>query len=229
MGKVDSHPVGIYLPNAATTICDKKYTEQDNSHKNKILQEMRDESFTYIFLEGTDKRKYGSLIQTLTSDYLKGYHNHPTTLSTAIQQIGAHTFDNTIKKNNDKDKTHRHDDKKTPNESQPLSFAQMAENTCYVCDKKGHKATDCYHKNSITKEDWWINKQKRQAENMNVQINEMTNNNNQQQTEQNCSEQNLEERTTEWTNMQSATVIGFSHLEGNTSVTSIIEKELFVR
>ena len=48
-----------------------------------------------------------------------------------------------------------------PREELELSFAQL-QNACYCCGKKGHSADKCYKRDSIPKEEWYINRLQKQ-------------------------------------------------------------------
>ena len=41
-----------------------------------------------------------------------------------------------------------------------LSFAQFKKGKCYCCGKTDHPYQDCPKRSALTKDQWWINKQK---------------------------------------------------------------------
>ena len=122
----------------------------------------------YLYMENADRRKYGTLLTTLSQQYALGQEGlYPPTLTDAQHVLSNHTFDqahyDSLKNKRDKAKKEK---KAADNafgakvtEARELSFAQM-EGLCYKCGKPGHKSNQCKSKisDANNKANWAINR-----------------------------------------------------------------------
>ena len=106
-----------------------------------------------ILIRQSDQKKYGSLIQMLTSQYSMGTGQYPRDMTTATDILANHKWDNTKKfqktegQSNEKmEKSEKNNEK----EGQEKSFAQDYI-WCYYCGQTGHKVTKCAKKVSISR------------------------------------------------------------------------------
>jgi len=116
-----------------------------------------------MYLENADEKKYGSLCKNLNTQYALGNDHFPMTIPEAINILSAYRMDNA----KDFSKNHNRSNKKKPEETLNISFAQM-NGLCYCCGKKGHLSTDCRYKNK-PKSEWFINQEANKDERSNVQ------------------------------------------------------------
>ena len=146
-----------------------QYIAANDAQKKHLL----DTSFGllegYILLNGCDKKKYGSLVRGLESQFSLGNDQYPKSLKDSNEILSRARFDEkyyektTSKSKSDKEK------KKKPKEegskkkekedgtSTESSFAQ-SEIVCYCCGKSGHISPECKLKDKIPREKWHVNK-----------------------------------------------------------------------
>ena len=74
---------------------------------NRWYEEAWNHTLAYIFLEGADKTKYGTVVKTLYTQYSLGNNQYPKTLEKAIEALSDHKFGqkyyDTLKKQRDND------------------------------------------------------------------------------------------------------------------------------
>ena len=134
------------------------------------------ESFDYLdgllLIRGCNRKKYGSLVKGLESQYALGQDQYPKTLKAGIDILSRTNFDDTYnkynkkakgkpdrsdkteKKKKDKDKLPK---KKKDGSSKEPSFAQ-GEIVCYCCGLPGHISPNCPKKDKIARNKWHVNK-----------------------------------------------------------------------
>ncbi len=141
---------------------EKKQAKEDI---RAIADKVNDEFLGYLYLENTDRIRYGSIMTNLDAQFSLGHNQYPKSITDSQHVIENHQYDAAYKKKQSQMKRDRQnhsqsreegEDKKE--EVQNLSFAQMA-NQCYCCGKN-HKLPDCPTKDSTPKEKWHINKAK---------------------------------------------------------------------
>jgi hypothetical protein len=115
-----------------------------------------------VMIHGSDKDKYGSLIQTMTTNFSLEKDNYPKTKEKALDALSNHKFDQRFfDKKNRESKSKDFEKKKNEDDGgSKRSFAQKTKDqfTCYCCRKKGHAATDCHKRDNIPREEWFIKK-----------------------------------------------------------------------
>ena len=118
--------------------------------------------FACVFLKGSDQRKYGSLLKTLTQQYSLKNDQYPRTLRDALDVLQNHKFDSRPNKKADDKKENTKSDKSdksdTPTPKSEASFAQSANKFCYCCGDKSHLANKCPQKNTKPREQWFHHK-----------------------------------------------------------------------
>ena len=136
--------------------------EYDANDATKIKEQQKtafEKIVTLIYLENSDRMKYGSLIKGLLGQYTLGQDQYPKDIISATNIVSNHCFDETYnearKKRREKDKTSTTQDNNQPEQNFDLSFAQM-EGRFYCCGKKGHKSPQCRDRDK-PKSEWAIN------------------------------------------------------------------------
>jgi hypothetical protein len=135
------------------------YDSTNNAIIRTLVQQASKQFMAFIYLENSDRKKYGSVLNNLNSQKSLGNDQYPKTLIESNNVLGSHQFDenhrNTGQSQKDKESS-----PKEPNQENdaipPLYFAQM-EGKCYCCGKPGHKSPTCRHK-SKPRDEWAINK-----------------------------------------------------------------------
>ena len=141
----------------------KEYTECTMDVKK---EEMIKESFArwtgYLLMKNSDQRKYGTLLNGLTTQYSMGHNQYPKDVATACDILSNHKFDNKPNKDKKWGKQKNDDDTaSTLTTKSEASFAQaktLKDTACYCCGKKGHLSDKCPEKDKRKKEDWAIKK-----------------------------------------------------------------------
>ena len=148
-------------------------TETGSSAKETEMKEGAMEAWkTYLFVANSDPAKYGSIPKNLSSRFSMGHDEYPRTFETAIDILSNHRLDNrsvprerqTTPRNNNSNnndgnpnsnnRTNEDDDPQSRRES---SFAQR-EITCYCCGEEGHTSPECPKRNSLPREQWYVNR-----------------------------------------------------------------------
>ena len=161
---LETHMGGhIVIPKIIKSMADCDEEDLDSVIKcGKIVSERW---MAFQYLEGSDKTKYGSILRNLQSQHSLGNNQYPTTVAAANQVLSNHRFDE-VDRNSNRNANARNirdkDNSDAPAEETPpiLSFAQL-EGKCYCCGKGGHKSPQCKSK-SKPKEEWAINKAKKE-------------------------------------------------------------------
>ena len=145
-----------------------KYTTQmdgyDSSEHEKYSKKAFEEMKAYAFIANSDSTKYGTIIKGLAQQQSLKNTQYPKTLTAASEVLMEHTWDATYQENKKKKKEQSNKDKEIKEDKKEeleLSFAQL-ENACYCCGKKGHTSNKCYKKDSIPRDQWYINKLQKQ-------------------------------------------------------------------
>jgi hypothetical protein len=142
-----------------------------NYEKDEIAGNLKafNQLAAYMYLENSDKSKYGSIMTGLETQQSLKNNQYPKTLAEATNVLSTHRFDYTNNdknsksygSNNNKD-THKESkdtEKNNDDEAPEMSFANI-EGKCYCCGKGGHRSPTCRLKDKIPKEEWAINKAK---------------------------------------------------------------------
>ena len=137
--------------------------EEKREKRKEIIKNTHERFLTCMYLENADDKKYGSLCKTLNTQYALGNDQFPVTIPEATNILSAYKMDNA----KDFNKTQNKSNKKKPEDSLNISFAQM-KGLCYCCGKQGHLATDCRYRNK-PKSEWFINQDTNKEEQSNVQ------------------------------------------------------------
>ena len=68
-------------------------TKTDNNTINRWYEEAWNHTIAYIFLDGVDKTKYGTVVKTLYTQHSLGNNQYSKTLKKAIKALSNHKFD----------------------------------------------------------------------------------------------------------------------------------------
>ena len=133
---------------------------------NKEDKEAYQHFQAYLLLVNSDQLKYGSLVINLASQYSLGHDQYPKDVTSAVNVLSNHKFDQThwdnkkkkrqALKDNHKERQQNKQQDDDDGETIQLSFAQL-EGKCYCCGKAGHKSPQCRNKNK-PKSEWAINR-----------------------------------------------------------------------
>ncbi|KAL7574114.1 hypothetical protein ACA910_014803 [Epithemia clementina (nom. ined.)] len=136
----------------------------DRTKHEEFVKIIFERFMMYVYIDNADKNKYGSLLTGLATQHSLGNNQYPIEIVEATSVSSNHRFDKIPQKkhNENKQDSNTKDKKEGRDGQEPLvmSFAQM-EGKCYCCGKAGHKSPDCRHKDKA-KEEWAINKAKRE-------------------------------------------------------------------
>ena len=114
---------------------------------------MRENSSLVMYLEQSDKAKYGWLITGLATEQSLNNDQYPKSTTHANHVLSSHRYDNADKKNQKPPRAEKSEEEKEE-EKLNLAFAQAhgLEGKCYVCGKENHKSPQCFHRNKTPKE-----------------------------------------------------------------------------
>jgi hypothetical protein len=117
----------------------------------------------YIYLEKSDRSKYGSLLAGLQTQQSFKNNQYPQNLIEANNVLSNHRLDN-AKKNGYKASGKGSEKKKNQEEEKVELLFAMLEGKRYCCGKGGHKSPNCRLEDVIPKNEWAINKARQQSQ-----------------------------------------------------------------
>ena len=158
-----------------------KATDTSEAQKDTARNEIKKigkgcmKEFTaYLYLENSDRPRYGSILKGLGSQFSLQNDQYPKTLEEAHNVIENHQVDNRQSKKKDKRKNDSSYQQQDQEDAPKLSFAQI-KNACWCCGASNHKLNNCPKKESTPKEKWHVNKAQevKQFQHMVKQINQV--------------------------------------------------------
>ena len=202
-----------------------KYVESmdDYTKSNEIqcIKKAFEELKAYTFIANSDQNKYGTLVKNLAQQQALKNTQYPKTLTAASEVLMEHQwdqkyFDSKQKRREQQRNRSNNESNETNKEELELSFAQL-ENACYCCGKKGHSSNKCYKKDTIPREQWYINKLQKQETQKIQQHLQVQNNDNESTVSSNINSQSDVVTTT-----NSITEWGGAHITlTNTDITDL--------
>ena len=123
----------------------------------EIVNQQADRWYAHLYLENSDRAKYGSLLTGLSTQKSLGTNQYPTTLADAIEVLSNRLFDKGWNHNYKKKKKEENKDENKDEEQPPLTMAQI-EGKCYCCGSPKHRSNKCPERSTRAREDWVINK-----------------------------------------------------------------------
>jgi hypothetical protein len=91
------------------------------------VADMAFEQYTaYLYLEQSNRKKYGSILSGLSTQYSLGNDQYPKSMSEAVNVLSNHKFDYGYNNRNTQNRNETTEDQQIPS----LSFAQL-EGKCY--------------------------------------------------------------------------------------------------
>ena len=140
------------------------YAEQQDDYKNltddtaktEHKKNMWEQFRSLILMWTCDRKKYGSLIRRLESQYSTKEDNYPKSFDDAVLVLQTHRFDKEYyeAKKRKKEKQDKRD------EDGGTSFMQkkttkFKDLICHCCGKKGHIAPKCPERDTIPRDQWY--------------------------------------------------------------------------
>jgi hypothetical protein len=143
---LESHLGGpINLTKYITTM--KEFVSETELNYQNLSNMAFEQYCAYLYLEQSDKKKYGSIMNGFSTQYSLNNDQYPKSLIEAVNVLSNHKFDANYfirKRNNDQvDQLQPH-----------LSFAQL-EGRCYCCGVAGNLFPDYPHK-TRPKSKWYM-------------------------------------------------------------------------
>jgi hypothetical protein len=128
--------------------------EASNVDSRMMLNMLTDQIFvSYVMIVGADPHHIGESIDELEKDHGVGNNNYPKTLQDARHYC--------LEKRSDYNKKKKHTEGSDRDEKR-VSLASTAI-ICHACGKKGHVITECYTRDKIPKEEWYIERMKKKG------------------------------------------------------------------
>ena len=120
-----------------------------------------DKWISYLFLNGSDSAKYGTLIKSFQSQFSLGNNQYPKDLTAATDALSNHRYDQQFYNNRDKRRRQNQQNQQQTandnNNNEETSFAQC-EQCCYVCGDPGHLQPDCPQHYTKPRQEWYVNR-----------------------------------------------------------------------
>ena len=120
----------------------------------------------YLYLENSDKLKYGLMVKHLSTQFLHKQDQYPKTITDANNVLSNHRYDQAYHdaKKNRKSSQNQSSNNSNATAGQPkaeveIQYAQI-EGKCFCCGKAGHKSPDCRLKTTIPREKWYVHRAK---------------------------------------------------------------------
>ncbi len=138
----------------------KDYDAKDEEKISKCRTKAFQQFLAFLYLDNSDRSKYGSLLTGLHTQQSLGQDQYPKSITDANNILSNHRFDNPPKRNGSENSTNKkkETDESTKEEMPEMSFA-MLEGKCWCCGKSGHKSSTCRDRTK-PKDEWVINKLK---------------------------------------------------------------------
>jgi hypothetical protein len=146
-----------------------KAMREYDPESEKSIKECNEKAFSqfvaYMYLENSDKSKYGSLLSGLQTQQSLKNNQYPQNITEANNVLSNHRFDNFKKIITGKNQPQKETKKNNNNQERPEMSFLMLEGRCYCCGKSGHQSPTCQQKDTIPKNEWAINKAKQKDQN----------------------------------------------------------------
>jgi hypothetical protein len=141
--------------------CEKLEDYATTADQDKFKKDAFDAFTSILFMKNSDQRKYGSLLQSLKSDFSLGTDKYPKTKEKTLDALSNHPFDQKFVDAKKKNREHKGENAPNMIHDEILSnFAQGPKEhlICHYCGKKGHAAPACTLREKIARENWYIHK-----------------------------------------------------------------------
>ena len=171
---VESHPEYLTLQQQIVDAIDpnqKDECDQASSRLREIKRDSMQEFMGFLFMDNSDKSKYGSLMSGLETQHSLGNDQYPKSLVDAYTVLGNHSYDQEYYKAKEKrnqkaaakkesNSSPKNDENKDSAAKLSMSFSQLKKKNVCNCCGKTHALTDCPLRNTTPKQEWHINKLK---------------------------------------------------------------------
>lgn len=107
------------------------YDVKDIDKRNDLQKKAAEQLMAYLYLDNTDKKKYGTIMTNLQSQKSLGNEQYPKTITEANNVLSNHKFDNFSRTTSNRENPRQNNDKNEKEtdskdeESPTLLFAQM--------------------------------------------------------------------------------------------------------
>ena len=142
----------------------KGYDVKDPNKVLELSKQAAERLYAFIHLENADQSKYGSVLKNLNYEQSLGNNEYLADITATTALLSRHPFDERKKHEGGRNNHNRGNKVKEKTENDEpimLSFAQM-EGRCYCCGKANHRSDKCRQRDKIPREEWAINKAKKE-------------------------------------------------------------------
>jgi hypothetical protein len=159
-----------------------EYATYDISSIKKCHNKAYERFLANLYIENTDRTKYGSILAGLNTQQSLGKIQYPKTVTEANNVLSNHKLDTTNKSKkvheefkNKYKKNNRKEEEDSYETEINLSFAQ-SEGKCFCCAREGHKSPQC-RLNDHPRNEWTVIKAQKSFAQLQNQNTISTNNN----------------------------------------------------
>ena len=147
-----------------------EYKNGDDATKEELKKNAFEQWTAYLTIKNSDKKKYGTLKDHLISQFSMNHDQYPRKITAAVDILSNHRHDNS--QSNTQQNTNRQQQQNDPNNNNnnnnnnsneqssttvETSFAQTDFN-CFCCGKTDHIVQNCPKRNTIPRNQWFINR-----------------------------------------------------------------------
>ena len=139
-------------------LTDEYKSENDADEQQRMLNKSFGRWMSYILLRNSDKKKYESIIDGMTSQFSMKNDQFPKSVTDTVDIMSNHKYDNKkatrprTSSSGGSNANNNRGNNATP--STGTSFAQNRTVTCYCCGRQGHTSPECPERNTRPYSEW---------------------------------------------------------------------------